>query len=136
MARKPKALVLDSWAVLAYLGDEASGQEIANLITSAHEDRVSMHMSVVNAGEVWYILAREVSEAQADSALTDLTALGIELIDVDWALTRVAGTFKARYRMSYGDCFAAALAKERKSELVTGDKEFKQIDGEVSIRWV
>jgi hypothetical protein len=26
MPRKPKALVLDSWAVLAYLGDEASGQ--------------------------------------------------------------------------------------------------------------
>jgi uncharacterized protein len=136
MARKPKALVLDSWAVLAYLGDEASGQEVANLITSAHEDRISMCMSVVNAGEVWYILAREFSETQADSALTDLRALGIELIEVDWALTRVAGTFKARFRMSYADCFAAALAKERKSDLVTGDKEFKQAEREVSIRWL
>ena len=136
MPRKPKALVLDSWAALSYLGDEASAQEVADLITNAHENRIPMYMSVVNAGEVWYILSREISEAQADSALTDLTGLGIELIDVDWPITRIAGTFKARYRMSYADCFAAALAKDRKSDLVTGDKEFKQVDGEVSIRWL
>jgi ribonuclease VapC len=136
MPRKPKALVLDSWAALAYLGDEASAQAVADLITNAHENRIPMVMSVVNAGEVWYILSREISEAQADSALTDLTGLGIELIDVDWPLTRVAGAFKARHKMSYADCFAAALAKDRQSELVTGDKEFKQVEGEISIRWL
>ena len=128
--------MLDSWAVLAYLGDEASGQEVADLITSAHENRIPMCMSVVNAGEVWYILAREISEAKADSAVNDLTGLGIELIGVDWPITRTAGTFKARYRMSYADCFAAALAKDRKSDLVTGDKEFKQVEGEVRIHWL
>ncbi len=136
MPRKPKALVFDSWAVLAYLGDEASGQAVADLITGAHESRIPMYMSVVNAGEVWYILAREISEAQADKAMTDLTNLGIELIDADWPLTRSAGTFKAHHRMSYADCFAAALAKDRKSELVTGDKEFKQVEAEVSVRWL
>jgi ribonuclease VapC len=136
MPRKPKALVLDSWAALAYLGDEASAQAVADLITNAHKNRIPMVMSVVNAGEVWYILSREISEAQADSALTDLTGLGIELIDVDWPLTRVAGAFKARHKMSYADCFAAALAKDRQSELVTGDKEFKQVEGEISIRWL
>lgn len=136
MPRKPKALVLDSWAVLAYLGDEASGQEVADLITNALENRIPMYMSIVNAGEVWYILAREMSEAQADGAVTDLTGLGIELIDADWSLTRLAGTFKARHKMSYADCFAAALAKDRKADLVTGDKEFKQVEGEVSIRWL
>ena len=136
MPRKPKALVFDSWAVLAYLGDEASGQAVADLITNAHEHRIPMYMSVVNAGEVWYILAREISEAQADKAVTDLTNLGIELVDADWPLTRIAGTFKAHHRMSYAECFAAALAKERKSELVTGDKEFKQVEAEISVHWL
>jgi hypothetical protein len=28
MARKPKALVLDSWAVIAYLEDEPAGQQV------------------------------------------------------------------------------------------------------------
>lgn len=38
--------------------------------------------------------------------------------------------------MSYADCFAAALAKERKADPASGDKEFKQIEGEVSVRWL
>ena len=136
MPRKPKALVFDSWAVLAYLGDEAASKEVADLIASAHEDRVPMYMSTVNAGEVWYIIAREASESEADKAMADLTRLGIELIDMNWPLARTAGAFKARHKMSYADCFAAALAKDRKSDLVTGDKEFKQIEAEITIRWL
>ena len=136
MARKPRALVLDSWAVLAYLGGEASGQEVADLISGAHENRTPMAMSIINAGEVWYILAREISVARADEAVSDLKGLGIELIDADWPLTRMAGAFKARYRMSYADCFAAALAKERKASLATGDKEFKQVENEVNVHWL
>ena len=136
MPRRPKAMVLDSWAALAYLGGESSAQEVADLITGAHEIRVPMYMSTINAGEVWYILAREISEAKADEALADLTGLGIEMIAADWPLTRLAGTFKSHHKMSYADCFAAALAKDRKAELVTGDNEFKQVKGEVNVRWL
>ena len=136
MSRKPKALVLDSWAVLAYLEDESSGQKVAELIGDAHEHGIPLLMSVVNAGEVWYILAREISETEADKAIDGLRLLGIEFADADWKLARIAGTFKAKHRMSFADCFAAALAKEHKAELVTGDKEFKQVEGEIKIHWV
>ena len=136
MSRRPKAIVLDSWAVMAYLEDESSAQKVADLIGDAHEHGIPLLMSVVNAGEVWYILAREVSEAEADKALHELKQLGIEFQDVDMKLARLAGGFKAKHRMSYADCFAAALAKEHKAELVTGDKEFKQVEGEVKIYWV
>ncbi|MGH8865159.1 MAG: type II toxin-antitoxin system VapC family toxin [Burkholderiales bacterium] len=136
MARKPKALVFDSWAVLAYLGDEASGQEVADLIASAHENRTPMYVSSINAGEVWYILAREISETDADKAVADLARLGVELVDANWPLTRIAAGFKAHHRMSYADCFAAALAKDHKADLVTGDKEFKHVEQDVSIHWI
>lgn len=136
MSRKPKALILDSWAVLAYLEDESAGPKVADLIGDAHEHGIPLLMSVVNVGEVWYILAREVSETEADKAINGLRLLGIEFVDADWKLARVAGTFKARHRMSFADCFAAALAREHKAELVTGDKEFKQIEGDVKISWV
>lgn len=136
MARRAKGFVLDSWAVLAYLGDEAASQQAAKLIADAHEHRTPMHMSSVNAGEVWYIVARQISAADADQAIADLVGLGIELVNADWALARVAAAFKAKNRMSYADCFAAALAKERRCDLVTGDNEFKQIESEVSIRWL
>lgn len=38
--------------------------------------------------------------------------------------------------MSYADCFAAALAKLRKAALVTGDKDFKQVEDEIKVHWV
>ncbi len=136
MARRSKAIVLDSWAVLAYLEDESAGPKVASLIGDAHEHGIPMLMSVVNAGEVWYIIAREVSETEADKAIDTLRLLGIEFVDADWKLTRIAGAFKAKHRMSFADCFAAALAKERKAELVTGDKEFKQIENEIKISWL
>ena len=136
MARRPKAIVLDSWAVMAYLEDESSAQKVAELIGDAHEHGIPLLMSVVNVGEVWYILAREVSEVEADKGIYSLRQLGIEFIDVDWKLSRQAGTYKSKNRMSYADCFAAALAKEHKAELVTGDKEFKQVEGDIRIVWL
>ena len=38
--------------------------------------------------------------------------------------------------MSYADCFAAALAKIRNAELVTGDEEFKQVEKEIGVMWL
>jgi ribonuclease VapC len=136
MARRPKTIVLDSWAVLAYLEDENPGKQVAELIADAHEHGTSLLMTTVNAGEVWYILAREISETEAERAITDLKRLGIQFVGADWNLTRLAAGFKAKHRMSYADCFAAVLAKENRSELVTGDKEFKQVESEIKIHWL
>ncbi len=136
MARRPHTIVLDSWAVLAYFEDEPAGSVVSELIADARDHDVPLLMTSVNAGEVWYIIAREVSEPDADQAVESLRKMGVEFVDADWPLSRTAGTFKAKHRMSYADCFAAALAKTRKAELVTGDKEFKQVEAEVRIRWL
>ncbi len=136
MARRPKAIVLDSWAVLAYLEDENPGKHVAEILVNAHEHGASLLMTTLNAGEVWYILAHEVSETEAERAVTDLKRLGIQFVDADWSLTRLAASFKAKHRMSYADCFAAALAKDHKADLVTGDKEFKQVESEIKIHWL
>ncbi len=136
MARRPKTIVLDSWAVLAYLEDENPGKQVAEILANAHEHGTSLLMTTINAGEAWYILAREVSETEAERAVTDLKRLGIQFVDADWNLTRLAAGFKAKHRMSYADCFAVALAKEHKAELVTGDKEFKQVENDIRIRWL
>lgn len=136
MARRPKTIVLDSWAVLAYLGDESAGRQVAEIMANAHEHGTSLLITTVNAGEVWYILAREGSEADAERAIGDLKQLGIQFVDADWKLSRAAAGFKSKHRMSYADCFAVALAKEQKAELVTGDRGFKQVEGDVRIGWL
>ncbi len=136
MPRKSKTLVLDSWSVIAYFEDEPAGHQVADLIANSEENETSLLMSVVNLGEVWYILAREVSEEEADQSIAELKHLGIEFVDADWKLTESAARFKSKHKMSYADCFAAALAKENKAGLVTGDHEFKQVESEVRIQWI
>ncbi len=34
------------------------------------------------------------------------------------------------------DAFAAALAKEKKAELITGEPEFKPLEKEIKIHWL
>lgn len=136
MPRKPKSIVLDSWAIMSYLQGEPSAEKVAEIIADAHDDSVPLLMSVVNAGEVWYIIARRTSAADADRSIHELKQLGIRLVDVDWDLAHDAGRFKAKHRMSFADCFAAALAKQRNSNLVTGDHEFKQVAADLTITWL
>lgn len=59
MPKKPKAIVLDSWAIIAYLEVEAAAEKVADIIADAHEEHVPSLMTVVNAGEVRYIVARQ-----------------------------------------------------------------------------
>ena len=136
MPKDPKAIVLDSWATIAYLEDEAAAEKVADIIADAHEQQVPLLMTVVNAGEVWYIVARQTSAADADTSIKQLRDLGIEFIDADWNLARDAGYFKSKNKMSFADCFAAALAKQRTATLLTGDPEFKQVEREITINWM
>jgi len=136
MPRKPKAIVLDSWAVIAYLEDEPAAEHIADVIADAHDDGIPLFMCVVNAGEVWYIIAREASVIDADRSIKELRQLGIEFVDADWTLAHEAGGFKSKHKMSYADCFAAALAKQKKALLLTGDPEFKRVETQITIDWL
>ena len=136
MPRKPKAFVLDSWSIIAYLEDEPSGQKIADIIANAHEEEIPVCMAVINAGEVWYIIAREISEQEANNSINQLYELRIQFKDIDWDLTQQAARFKSQHNMSYADCYAGALARSIKADLVTGDSEFKAIEDVVNILWV
>lgn len=128
--------VLDSYAVMAFLEDEPGADLVRGLILKAEEGSVKLLMSVVNLGEVWYSIARTTSPETADQYVREIQGMAIETVDADWQLTRQAAAFKAEVNIAYGDCFAAALAKDRKADLVTGDKEFKVLEGEINVTWL
>ena len=71
-----------------------------------------------------------------DNIIAELRTLKIAFVDADWELTQQAAAFKAKGRIAYADCFAAAVAKKFKADLVTGDPELKQVEGEVKVLWV
>jgi PIN domain nuclease of toxin-antitoxin system len=130
------AKVLDSYALMAFFQDEPGADFVRGLIQKAVESGTNLLMSVVNLGEVWYSIARTTSPETADQYVHEIKGMGIEIVDADWTLTRQAAAFKANGNISYGDCFAAALAKIKKADLVTGDKEFKPLEGEIKVIWM
>lgn len=128
--------VLDSYALMAFFEDEPGADFVRGLIHKAVESGTNLLMSVVNLGEVWYSIARNTSPELADQYINEIKGLGIEIVETDWTLARQAAIFKVGGNISYADCFAAALAKLKKAELVTGDKEFKSLEGEIKILWL
>jgi len=128
--------VLDSHSLIVYLEKESGVDQMIELFQVARDSGKELLLSVVNWGEVYYITLREAGRERAEAVAQLISTLPIQIIPVDLELTKQAAEFKAIKKMSYGDCFAAALAKLRKAELVTGDEEFKQVEGEVKILWI
>ena len=130
--------VLDSWAVMAFLRDEPAATVVEKLFVKASEGKLELLMCVLNWGEIYYSIARTNGIHAAEIATSQLESLGIEWVGVsnDLQLVREAARLKASKKMSYADCFAAALAKSRNAELVTGDPEFKAIKQNLSLFWL
>lgn len=128
--------VLDSFALLAFLRGEAGEEKIAALLERAGVRDEPVHMSEVNYAEVKYITIRKDGKERWDEIAGELPALPIEFHPATRALSDFAADFKARYKISLADAFAAALAKERKAQLITGDPEFKPLEKEIKIVWL
>src|SRR3972149_4561325 len=127
--------VLDSWALIAFFEDEPAAEEVEKLLQQTADGRHKLLLSVVNWGEVYYNTMREVSQEAAEQKAREIDSLPIDIVGVgdDLTLVRQAAIYKAMHKMSYADCFAAALAKSKNAELLTGDPEFKEVEKEIKI---
>src|SRR6266481_9715695 len=130
------AKVLNSFALIAYFRDEPGAETMENLLVSASKKDNPLLMTDVNYAEVKYsILKRDGAEAWGKAAKV-LEGLPIDFHSTSRALADEAADFKARHKLSLADAFAAALAKEGRTELVTGDSEFRALEREVKIHWL
>ena len=128
--------VLDSFAVLAHLGDEDSSGRVADILKAARGRKVKLFMSVVNFGEIYYISMRERGREKAEDAKRMIEQLPIKVVDADRELTLEAARLKAIYPVAYADCYAAALGLLRKAPVVTGDPEFRKFGEVVMVEWL
>lgn len=130
------AKVLDSFALIAYFRDEPGAEAMETLLITAGKKDSPLHMTDVNYAEVKYsIMKKDGANAWAEAAKV-LQGLPIDFHSTDRALADTAADFKARFKISLADAFAAALAKEKKAELVTGDPEFRPLNKEIKINWL
>lgn len=128
--------VLDAHGLLVFLEKEAGYEKVERSFVAAVEKDKYLLMSSVNFGEVYYIVLRECGQDKAHEIEKIIRTLPVEIVNVDMQLAIEAARFKANHRISYADCFAAALAKIHKGEVITGDKEFKTVESEIKISWL
>jgi len=128
--------VLDAYSIIAYLEGEKGSDTVVEVFKSARDSGKNLLLSVVNWGEVYYIILREEGQKRADEVSNLISTLPVEIVPADLEIAKKAAEYKATKKMSYADCFAAALAKLRKAELVTGDEEFKGVAKDIKIQWI
>ena len=124
---RPK-IVLDSFALLAYLNKEDGFEKVRKILAKAQESGDCVLMNEINVGETFYVLYRERGPEKAEYFLdTILAGLPVEMVGNSLENVIDAARIKAQYPLSFADCFAAATAQREKAALVTGDPEFSNI---------
>jgi ribonuclease VapC len=124
---------------MVLFNDESGAEEVEKILLKAESGNPRLLMSVINWGEIYYSIMRGASQEIADAKAHEIAGMRIELVPVDVGdleLIRQAAAFKATKKMSYADCFAAALAKLRNAELLTGDRDFKAVESDLKVGWL
>ena len=131
-----RSIVLDSHAVMIYLQREKGFQRIIQILKEAEKGQTKIFLNLINWGEIYYATYRSHGEKAAEETLLLIEELPITLVTSDRALIYLAARFKSQHAIAYGDCFAAAMAQREKCPVLTGDKEFKKLEGQILISWI
>ena len=130
-----KRIVLDASAVMTFFEDRPGAAKVEELIARAAEGKCELLMSVVNWGEVYYSVWRAKGPGMARKIVAEIGQLPIELVDAGYELTKLAAELHAEHKLPYADCFAAALASDRKASLAASDKDFAAVEKRIGILW-
>jgi len=129
-----KAVVFDSYALIAFFRNEESYEAVRELLVKMADGEITGYITTVNVGEVYYMISRKSSAKHAAIALDALLKFPLVIVDADLKLALEAAGLKAKYALSYADAFAAALTITKKATLITGDTEFESLKGEAGFK--
>jgi predicted nucleic acid-binding protein len=132
------AYVLDAYAVLCYLQDEAGADEVAGLLNQAKKGETRLLLTWMNLGEVYYRVCRTRGETKAQEVLATIKEWPVTLLAGDEPLTVAAAGIKAAHALSYADAYAVAACLLHQAALVTGDPEMRPVEKALSLRvkWI
>jgi predicted nucleic acid-binding protein len=133
---KSTTFVLDSFALLAYLQDEPVGARIESLLDNAEKEKCRLLLSLINLGEILYIIERRGGVAKTQDTLALIRQLPVEIPAVDEQLVFGAAHIKATYAISYADAFVVATAMQEHATVVSADPEFQSVETIVQVEWL
>jgi ribonuclease VapC len=138
VAGRNAAVVLDSFALLAYLEGEPGMPRVRAALEGAAARRHRALLSLINLGEVLDITERERGIGEARRVLGAIGQLPLEILEVSRATVLAAAHVKARFSIAYADAFAVVTAQDHGGILMTGDPEFRPLAdaGVVAVDWL
>ena len=126
--------VLDANALIGFFdGRQPAAEKVRKILSEANRNQVSVWMSAINWGEVYYTEWRHYGEVKAQEAEMNLRRLPVVVVEADRDRATRAAALKQRHNLGYADAFAAELAMERKAWLVTADPEFARLGKVLSV---
>lgn len=127
-------LVLDAWALLAYLQrEEPAAARVRAVLQEAAAARVVLFASLITMGEVFYNIGRRKGEAAAEETLAELRQLPLTIVPPGPDTVMRAARLKIHHTLSYADAFAVVTTQECQGTLLTGDPELLQLTGLITI---
>jgi|SRR5208282_2782532 len=131
-----KKYVLDANAVLDLIEAGPGWRRVESLLQSARQQDSSLLISVLNWGEVFYLLWQRRGEEAARRMVASLSRLPLQIVPVDVSQVLKAGELKAIHGIPYVDCIAAALATQQQATLVTSDRDFEKLGRHFPVLWI
>jgi predicted nucleic acid-binding protein len=131
----PASKVVDAWAMIAWLLDQAAAPAVESFIQEAAAGNLQLLMSWMNVGEVYYIISKRHGSERAAEFLSRLPSLPIRLVLPDEDGILAAAEVKAAHPVSFSDAFAIALAQAEQASVITGDDEIRQC-AMVPVDWI
>jgi ribonuclease VapC len=125
--------------MIAWLqGEEPARAKVRELLEQASRGQTKVSMSLINVGEVFYLIAKRHGAAPAERFLADLAVMPIQPLLPDRRLILSAARLKSRYPISYADAFAVETARGQNAILVTGDPELRRLSKlePIELLWV
>ena len=132
------SLVLDAWAVMAWLKDQPAAVRLQVLLDEADSRKGRLFMNIVNLGEVLYLSAKARDLAYGERVLASLRSR-VTIMSASDELVMSAAKLKSRYTISYADAFAAATAIIRELPLLTGDQALRAVatqEKKLQLEWI
>jgi predicted nucleic acid-binding protein len=128
--------VLDSYAILAFLKQEPHFEIVKDLLRSSGKGREILLMNQINAGEVYYQIAKQDLSQDVGRFWNHFLQLPILFVANDFDLVLEAAKLKAHFPIAYADAFAVATALKEGASIVTGDPDFKHVESLAKIDWL
>jgi len=131
-----KSYILDANALLDFAQAGPGFGKVEPLFQAATRQQAAVLVSVANLGEVLYLAWQREGEEEARRTVAKLSRLPIHVVPIDLQQALEAAELKARHKIPYVDCIAAALALQQHATLVTADRDFEKLGRQFPILWL